>query len=177
MMNGNTGHRIYHGRGLYQAHPLLLMLFLLVMEVLDALIRKADTWALFHQLGVNAITHCSSFYANDMVMFFRPLVTDLQLVRDIFQLFEGASGFGCNINKCHMVPIRCDEAQIGLATSMFPCQLMEFPLKYLGIPLSVHKLSKTTLHPLADRVADKLPTWKGSLMHHSGRLKLIKSTL
>jgi hypothetical protein len=55
--------------------------------------------------------------------------------------------------------------------------MMEFPLKYLGIPLSVHKLSKASLQPLSDCVADKLQTWKGNLMHRSGRLALIKSTL
>jgi hypothetical protein len=27
---------------------------------------------------------------------------------------------------CQLVPFRCDEAQVELATSMFPCQLMEF---------------------------------------------------
>jgi hypothetical protein len=48
------------------------MLFLLIMEVLSALIRKADDWALFNQLGVNA-----------MILLISPLATDLQLVRGI----------------------------------------------------------------------------------------------
>jgi hypothetical protein len=43
--------------------------------------------------------------------------------------------------------------------------------------MSVHNLPKASLQPLANRVTDKLPTWKGSLMHHGGRLVLIKSTL
>jgi hypothetical protein len=60
---------------------------------------------------------------------------------------------------------------------MFPCQLVEFPLKYLGIPLSFKKLPKFTLQLLVDKVADWLPTWKGSLMHCSGCLMLIKTTL
>jgi hypothetical protein len=30
---------------------------------------------------------------------------------------------------------------------------------------------------MVDRVVDKLPAWKGQLMHHSSRLALIKSTL
>jgi hypothetical protein len=116
-----------------------------VMEVLNALLRKADEWNLFHRLGVQAINYRAS-------------TINLQLFRDIFSLFEGASGLGCNIAKCQMVPIRCDEAQVELATSMFPCQLMEFPLKYLGIPLSVHKLPKAALQPLVECAVDKLPT-------------------
>jgi hypothetical protein len=41
----------------------------------------------------------------------------------------------------------------------------------------VRKLPKAALRPLVDRAADKLSAWKGSLMHHRGRLALIKSTL
>jgi hypothetical protein len=48
---------------------------------------------------------------------------------------------------------------------------------YLGIPLSASKLSKAALIPLLDRASNKLPTWKGRLMHQSGRLALIKSML
>jgi hypothetical protein len=50
-MNGTPGRRVCHGRGLHQGDLLSPMLFLLVMEVLSALIKKADDWALFNQLG------------------------------------------------------------------------------------------------------------------------------
>jgi hypothetical protein len=76
-----------------------------------------------------------------------------------------------------MVLIHCDEEQVALAYDLFPCQVSEFPLTYLGIPLSVHKIPKSALQPLVDWVADKLPTWKGSLMQHSGRLCLITTTI
>jgi hypothetical protein len=46
----------------------------------------------------------------------------------------------------------------------FPYQVVQFPLKYLGLPL-------------VDKAADRLPIWKGSMMNHSDRFALIKSTL
>jgi hypothetical protein len=55
--------------------------------------------------------------------------------------------------------------------------LVEFPIKYLGVPLSLTKLPKLALQPLLDRAADRLPIWKGRLLHRCGRLTLIKSTL
>jgi hypothetical protein len=72
---------------------------------------------------------------------------------------------------------RCDEDHTQLATTLFPCQLVDFLLKYLGIPLSIRKLLKSALHPLLDKMSDKLPVWKGRLMNRSGRLTLVKTTL
>jgi hypothetical protein len=50
------------------------------------------------------------------------------------------------------------------------CQLAQFPVKYLGIPLSIRRLT-------ADRIADKLPTWRASMMPRAGRLALIRAVL
>jgi hypothetical protein len=54
---------------------------------------------------------------------------------------------------------------------------VSFPIKYLEIPLSVSKLPKSALQPLMYKVVDKLSAWHGRLMHRSGCLTLIKTTL
>jgi hypothetical protein len=64
-----------------------------------------------------------------------------------------------------------------LAVIVFPCQKVDFPNKYLGLPLSTSKLPKSAFQPLANRVANKLLAWKGRILHHSGRLTLIKTML
>jgi hypothetical protein len=53
--------------------------------------------------------------------------------------------------------------QVLLVQPLFPCPLVHPPFKYIGVPLSVHKLKKTDLHPLVDEAADRLPTWKDRL--------------
>jgi hypothetical protein len=153
------------------------MLYVLVMEVLDALIYKADDWVLFSRFGVQSIRHQTSLYIDGFIKFISPTSTDLRLCQTIFQVFEEASGLGCNLSKCQMAPIRCTSDQILVAAYAFPCQVMDFPIKYLGLPLSVKKLSRSVLQPLADKVVDKLPTWQGKLMHRSGRMVLIKTTM
>jgi hypothetical protein len=50
-------------------------------------------------------------------------------------------------------------------------------MKYLDIPLSTTKLLKCVWQPLVDKVADKLPLWKGQLLQCTGRLTLIRTTL
>jgi hypothetical protein len=101
---------------------------------------------------VRFIPFRASFYVDDVVLFMSPKMQDLQLLRQIFVIFVGASGLECNINKCQMVVIHCEMAVVA-----FPCQQVEFPLKYLGIPLSTGKLPISALQPLLDKATDKLP--------------------
>jgi hypothetical protein len=79
--------------------------------------------------------------------------------------------------KCQLALIRCLEEQTDLAVTIFPCQKVDIPIKYLGLPLSTSKLPRSTLQPLDDRIMDKLPAWKGRMLQRTGRLMLIKTTL
>ena len=47
VLNGLPGRRICHARGLGQDDPLLPLLFILTMEILNALIRTVDGMNLF----------------------------------------------------------------------------------------------------------------------------------
>jgi hypothetical protein len=119
------------------------MLFLLVMEILGAMFRRADAWSLLQSLGVRSTVHRVSLYTDDMVLFLTPRHQDLQVAREILQIFEDASGLGCNMVKCQMAPIRCSEEQINLGMAFFPCQKVNFPIKYLGLPMSTTKLPRS----------------------------------
>jgi hypothetical protein len=55
------------------------------------------------------------------------------------------------------------------------CQLAPFLVRYLGIPLAIRKLTAATFQPLIERPADKLPTWRASMMPRAGHLALIRS--
>jgi hypothetical protein len=153
------------------------MLFLLVMEVLRAMIRKADMWSLFSWFVARGILHWAILYADDLIIFLSSVARDLELIRSIFNIFEGASSLACNMNKSEMTTIRCNVKQPALVANLLPCLLVQFPIKYLCIPLSVTKLPKSNLQPLGDKMIDTLPMWKGKLMNRSGRLTLIKTTL
>jgi hypothetical protein len=65
----------------------------------------------------------------------------------------------------------------GLGDIHFPCQTVDFPIRYIGIPLGVSKLPKIAWQPLVDRVGVWLPTWRGRLLHRLGRLTLVKTMM
>jgi hypothetical protein len=76
-MNSSPGDRICHARSLWQGDLLSPMLFVLVMEVLDNMFRKADAWSLFQSLGVREILFRTSLYADDMTIFISPCGWDI----------------------------------------------------------------------------------------------------
>jgi hypothetical protein len=153
------------------------MILFRLMEVLNGLLLKADEWKLLHPFGMCPLTHRASLYADDLIVFVSPETQDLTVLRRVLELFKESSGLGCILAKCLMVAICCSEEQVQNSALHFPCEVAQFAIRYLGLPLSVMKLPKAVLQPLMDRVADKLPTWKGQLLHHSDRLALIKVTL
>jgi hypothetical protein len=93
------GDRICHARGLRQGDPLSPLLFLFVMEVLHAMVRKVDDWSLLNPIGVCAIPLRTSLYADDIILFISPVAKDLQAAKVIFDAFHGASGLACNVQK------------------------------------------------------------------------------
>jgi hypothetical protein len=81
-----------------------------------------------------------------------------------------------NIAKSSIAPIRCTHDDLNLVQQLLPCRFETFPIKYLGLPLSL-KLSKAQLQPLIDKVADLLPAWKADPMTRAGRATQVQFVL
>jgi len=64
-----------------------------------------------------------------------------------------------------------------LCSKVLPCQISEFPCKYLGVPLSPHKITKAQAQPIIDKLADRLPSWKADLLTKAGRMILVQFVL
>jgi hypothetical protein len=105
LLNNMSGERIHHARGLHQGDPLSPSLFLLVIEVLGAMIRKAEEWKIFKKLPARVMLHRASLYGNDLIIFLSPVPDDLELIKVILATFGGAFGLCCNMNKSEIMTI------------------------------------------------------------------------
>ena len=124
-----------------------------------------------------ALRHRISLYADDVVLFLRPSASDIEITLDILQLFGTASGLTTNLQKSSVLPIQCSEDDKVFLQESLPCQISEFPCKYLGVPLSPHKLTKAQAMSIVERVADRLPSWKADLLTKAGRVILVQYVL
>jgi hypothetical protein len=73
--------------------------------------------------------------------------------------------------------IRCEGLDIADVLHGILVLRVAFPIKYLGLPLSVHCLRRADFQPLEDRTARKIPSWNGKLVTMAGRTTLVKSVL
>lgn len=174
LINGSPAETILHRRRLRQGDPLSPILFILVMDVLCHMVKKASDVVLLQPLARRALQHRISLYADDVVIFLRPSVSDIGITLDILQLFGDASGLRTNVQKSIVFPIQCSEEDNTTIQEHLPGQISDFPCKYLGVPLSLRKLTKQQIQPTIDRIVDQLPGWKADLLTRAGRLVLVQ---
>jgi hypothetical protein len=90
-------------------------------------------------------------------------------VLNILKLFGDASGLDSNVQRSCVYPIRCGEDEMTVLQQQLPCQISSFPCTYLGLPLSLKKLTTGQAQHIVDKVADQLPGWKAEIMTRAGR--------
>ncbi|WVZ79919.1 LOW QUALITY PROTEIN: hypothetical protein U9M48_027442 [Paspalum notatum var. saurae] len=176
LLNGRPGRRICHARGLRQGDPLSPMLFVVIMEALNGLIKLAYRGGFLASFRHPAVRCRALLYAEDLVIFVTPLQRDLRLLKRLLDVFAGASGLCTNLSKCSATPIACSLEDLMLQQTL-GCQVVYFPCIYLGVLLHIKKLRKNNEQVIIDKVAAQIPKWKGSMLNLAGRAVLVKATL
>jgi hypothetical protein len=177
LVNGVQGERIQHVRGLRQGDPTSPMLFVAGMEVLTAMVTKAVEDGIFKRLaGIKPLQRIS-VYADDVVIFLRPEFVELTAIREILRIFGEASGLEVNYRKTTAILIRGNEAQVEGVRERLNCQIVNFPIRYLGLQLALRPLTRAEWQPLLDAVFTTIPAWQRGLIQRASRLMLIKSII
>jgi hypothetical protein len=68
-----------------------------------------------------------------------------------------ASGLHTNLSKCSAHLIRCSVDVVILVEQELGCQVLHFPLRYLGLPLGLREPTAAQLQSLKDSVDGEPP--------------------
>ncbi|RVW45169.1 putative ribonuclease H protein [Vitis vinifera] len=142
-------------KGLRQGDPLSPYLFIMGMEVLDVLIRRAVEGGFLS--GCNIRDH-------------------LTYLGWILFWFEAASGLRINLAKSEIIPVGEVEEVEELAVEL-GCRVGTLPSQYLGLPLGAPNRAPYIWDGVEERVRRRLALWKRQYISKGGRVTLIKSTL
>jgi mannosylglycoprotein endo-beta-mannosidase len=177
LLNGITGDPIKHGRGLRQGDPLSPLLFVMAIDPLHHILSKATQQGNLHKLRGRTPTIRTSLYADDAAIFVTPTREDISFLASTLDSFGNVTGLVTNCEKSQVAAIRCDGLDLDNILQAFPATRVNFPMKYLGLPLSVHRLKRIHFQPLEDKVAAKLAPWIGKHVNMAGRSTLVKAVL
>jgi hypothetical protein len=118
-----------------------------------------------------------SLYADDTVLSIRPAREEVDIVVELLQRFDDATGLRVNIMKSSIIPIRCSEINLDEVLQSFTRERASFPTHYLGLPITLGRARMVHLQSVLDRAATKLDGWQGHLLNQGGRHELVRMVL
>ena len=95
----------------------------------------------------------------------------------ILSAFEQLSGLKINFHKSELFCFGEAQDHVAEYSELFGCQLGQFPMSYLGIPIHYRRLTNNEWKLVEERLEKRLSSWKGKLLSVGGRLVLINSVL
>lgn len=177
LLNVVPGPAIFHRCGFRQGDPLSPLLFVISIDPLQQLLELATRKGLLHKIRGRGTIMRTSLYADDAAVFMAPIKRDIDNLAAILKGFGEVSGLQTNFSKSSFIPIKCAHLNLEHITQSLPAVRASFPMRYLGLPLSVWQLKKVDFQFLEDKAAAKLIPWEGNNITTIGCTTLVKSSL
>nr|CAN64640.1 hypothetical protein VITISV_033931 [Vitis vinifera] len=181
LVNGVPAGFFPSSKGLRQGDPLSPYLFVLGIEVLDALIRRAVAGGYLSGCSIQGdrrhnlkISHL--FFADDTIVFCEANKEHLTHLSWILLWFEAASGLRINLDKSEIILVGVVEEIEEMAVEL-GCRVGSLPSQYLGLPLGASNKAPSVWDGMEEKVRRKLARWKRQYISKGGRITLIRSTL
>ncbi|CAN6228096.1 unnamed protein product [Urochloa humidicola] len=174
LVNGTPGPWFACRCGLRQGDPLSPYLFLLVADVLQALIKQERL--IRHPISNDAA--CPTLqYADDTLIVLRGATEDVRQLKNVLDKFSAATGLHINYHKSTAVPMNMPDEILLECLDILGCRRDGFPQTYLGLPLSCNKLRISAYDPYISRADRYLAGWQAALLNPMGRTVLINTVL
>jgi hypothetical protein len=178
-VNINIGPYIKSYKGVRQGDPLSPIFFNFVADCLTRMVQKAQTNGLITGLISHIVPNGVAIlqYADDTIVFLKHDVEGAMHMKLLLYLFEMLAGLKINFNKSKIFMINDSENLGQMYVEMFNCQVVLFPFKYLGVPVSPSRLKVSDWLLLIEKTNKKLNVWQGGNLSIAGRSTLISSSL
>ena len=166
IVNGEPKSWFRSESGVRQGDPLSPppLLFILVVAVLSLLISRVVESGLIKGVivGSEGIVVSHLQFADDTILFLDNDKDNFLNTLSIFQIFELSSGLKMNLSKSDLAGINIDSQELSCIASLISCQILEWPLVYLGVPLGGNPRSVLLWDLVVEKISKRLGNWKGA---------------
>ncbi|KAJ0524126.1 putative RNA-directed DNA polymerase [Helianthus annuus] len=140
LVNGSPTQEFQCGRGLRQGDPISPFLFIIAMEALSGVVKKACSIGIFKgiECGQNGPTLSHFLYADDVVFLGEWSVENARNLNRIMRCFYLASGLQVNLAKSSVFGVGIDDTQVQDMATILRCRVGSFPFKYLGLQVGAN---------------------------------------
>ena len=91
--------------------------------------------------------------------------------------FEALSGLKINFSKSEVIVTGVTDTEAQRVAHLLNCSLGSFPFKYLGLPISPHKLLAKDFTPAVTKVGNRVLPWRGRYNTQAGKVSLTNAYL
>lgn len=177
LVNGKSSDYFRHQRGVRQGDPLSPMLFILAVDVLQVMV-KGINGELNRPLSTKLKEAIIALqYADDTAFIVQGDNEVLISFKIMLRLFTSISGLQLNYGKSSFIPIGLSAPQVQQAQAILTCQKTDFPIIYLGMPLTVKKPGKALFIPLIEKIQLRLDGWQRKIISKGGIMMLVNSVI
>lgn len=177
-INGNL-YGFFPGKsGIRQGDPLSPYLFITCMEYFSRMLSKATQQPAFRfhpQCEALGISHLA--FADDVLLLSRGDKPSVLCLMEQLRMFGVVSGLEINPSKSSIFFGGVPDGVRQEIISETGFGVGSFPFKYLGVPLSPHRLLVSQFSPLLRKLEAAVQSWVGKHLSFAGRLELLRSVL
>ncbi|KAJ0435664.1 putative RNA-directed DNA polymerase [Helianthus annuus] len=179
LVNGSPTQEFVWYRGLRQGDPLSPFLFIIAMEALNGVMKKACSIGLYEGVRfANQGSVLSHFlYADDVIFVGRWSEHSVQNLRRILRCFFLASGLRVSLAKSSVFGVNVGNGNVQNMANTLGCRVGCLPFKHLGLQGGTNMNLVKNWQPVVNVFKKRLAIWKTQILSFGGRLTLIKSVL
>ncbi|KAJ0442970.1 putative RNA-directed DNA polymerase [Helianthus annuus] len=179
LINGSPTQEFTCYRGLRQGDPLSPFLFIIAMEALTGVMKKACSIGIYEGIRLanqgSVISHF--LYADDVVFTGNWANYSVKNLSRILRCFYLSSGLRVNLAKSSVFGVNVSNDNVQDLANYLGCRVGCFPFKHLGLQVGANMNLVKNWKPVVDIFKKRLAIWKAKTLSFGGRLTLIKSVL
>jgi hypothetical protein len=180
LINGEATDFFRSGRGVRKGCPLSPLLFILVMEGLNRLLKHSLEEGLITWIRISKLTKILHLlFVDDVLILSKASLIEWRVIDSIINFFCKASGLSMNLNKSTVHFEGLTDLELNIFKTLLPYSFndLSFGFCYLGYFLKSRTHHSADWEWLISKISNKIGSWCNRFLSLGGRYILVKTVL